>query len=206
MREDEPTNPVEASAAGPRPEAEGREALSPGAEQWARSHGQPSGTGEERTWGRRGAAARMGIWPGTARGSERSPAGSRRHPHPTLFSSPGSSGAGATARRRVGLQPRSLTWRPTSCHRACSGLPPLGPWGSLRRPPRLPPRTPPGRRLAAGHPRPRGIERKRLEGQRKESTTIEYSSSRKPEGRLPAPGSSVHSQSADVAGRNRKWG
>lgn len=32
----------------------------------------------------------------------------------------------ATAGRRGCFQLHSLTWRPTSCHRACSGLPPLG--------------------------------------------------------------------------------
>ena len=32
----------------------------------------------------------------------------------------------ATAGRRICFQPRSLTWRPTSCHRGCSGLPPVG--------------------------------------------------------------------------------
>lgn len=114
---------------------------------------------------RRGCARRRGRSEGVPGGfPPRQPAGRR----PTSRSSSPHLGVGrerrAMAGRRVCFQPRLLTWRPKSCHRVGSGLPPLR-W---RR--HLLPCRPasfcapfPAGGLAAGGSRPRSIERKRLE-------------------------------------------
>ena len=103
----------------------------------------------------------------------------------------------ATAGRRICFQPRSLTWRPTSCHRGCSGLPPVG-W---RR--HLSPSSPasfcaslPAGGRAAGGQRPRSIERGRLERRYRGRTTIESEFRHRLDG--PSLSPAVHSQSSGV--------
>lgn len=117
---------------------------------------------------RRGCARRRGRSEGLPGGFPPRPLAGRP---PTSRSSSAHLGVGrerrATAGRRVCFQPRLLTWRPKSCHRVGSGLPPLR-W---RR--RLLPCRPasfcapfPAGRLTAGGPRPRSIECERLERKR----------------------------------------
>lgn len=114
-------------------------------------------------------AGRRGRSDGVPGGFPRRPPAGRR---PASRSSSPHLGVGgerrATAGRRVCFQPRSLTWRPKSCHRACSGLPPLGWRRHLlpSRPASLCAPFPAGR-LAAGGPRPRSIELERLERKRR---------------------------------------
>lgn len=177
-----------------------------------RRWGNPAAAPRERTGGAAGRGPRGRRREGCEGLPPRQPA--RRPPAPQS-SSPhlGIRGENrATAGRLVGFQPPSLTWRPTSCHRACSGLPPLG-WRRHLRPSR--PASlcapPPAGRLAAGGPRPRSIERGRLERKRRGRTTIEYESRHNLDGRSS---SSVHSQTSgvltgtetEVRKRGKRWG
>lgn len=103
----------------------------------------------------------------------------------------------ATAGRRICFQPRSLTWRPTSCHRGCSGLPPVG-WRrhlSPSRPASLCSPLPAGGRAAGGQG-PRSIERGRLERRHRGQTTIESQFRHRLDG--PSLSPAVHSQSSGV--------
>lgn len=104
---------------------------------------------------------------------------------------------GATAGRRICFQPRSLTWRPTSCQqrllRSPAGRVEETP---LAFPPCLPcppPTLPTGGRAAGGQ-RPRSIERGRLERRHRGQTTIESEFRH----RLDGPLAAVHSQSSGV--------
>lgn len=108
----------------------------------------------------------------------------------------------ATAARRVCLQPRSLTWRPKRCHRACSGLPPLR-WRHLlpSRPASLCAPFPAGR-LAAGSPRPRSIERERLERKRRDNHRVTGPDTTRMVRLSPRP--STHNPPATAPGRKRK--
>lgn len=111
---------------------------------------------------------------GGARGSNRfcTPAASRPVPciRLSLFSPGNWRRRRATTGRRSCFQPHLMTWRPTSCHRGCSGLPPLW-WRRHLCLPAPPPSAHPSR---PGSPRPRSIERERLERKRRGRTTIEY--------------------------------
>lgn len=147
-----------------------------GARRWGRPHrgagrGRKGGTGlhltrraraaqpEERSAGRS-----EGFQEALHPESRRLPASRSPSPHLGIRGERGS-----TAGRPGCSQPLSLTWRPTSCHRARSGLPPLG-W---RRHLCLPAPPPSARPSRPGRPRPRSIERERLERTRGGRTTIE---------------------------------
>lgn len=165
-----------------------------------RRRGGGEGTGLHRT---RGAEAALPEEDSAGEGTRGVPKASPRPPAGRSLASRSSSpylGTGdarrATAGRRICFQPRSLTWRPTSCHRGCSGLPPVG-WRRHLSPSRPAScSTLPAGGRAAGGQRPRSIERGRLERRHRGQTTIESEFRHRLDG--PSLSAAVHSQSSGL--------